>query len=256
MNLMCALGLHNWNGCKCTSCLKVRDAEHDWTKDCERCSTCGARRQGAHDWSKDCECCATCGITRPDSHSWKGCKCTQCGKIRDEAHNWQLDCLTCSICGKHNYGTLSGHDWNGCRCNKCVKTRDEGHDWDGCKCRICGKTAHDWRDGTTCSKCGEKHRSSEWSDIDMTRMENRAPNICGKCNQWLDVIIQLKYAYCPICNKKYCESCLEYPRGFGSGPLTEGVMEAWRDNREELLRLRCFRCPSDHILKTPSWYRG
>lgn len=82
MPLMCLIGRHKWNGCKCLACGKVRKA-HDWTKDCGVCITCGERRHDAHDWS--------------------GCKCRTCGTVRQRAlsendHQWN-DALTCTRCG-------------------------------------------------------------------------------------------------------------------------------------------------------------
>jgi hypothetical protein len=44
MTVSCTLGLHNWNGCKCIKCGKVRDEGHDWGKDCKKCERCGATR--------------------------------------------------------------------------------------------------------------------------------------------------------------------------------------------------------------------
>lgn len=68
MGIKCMIGIHDWQGCKCSQCGKTRDQDHDWKKDCEKCSRCGKTRNGAHDW--------------------QGCKCSKCGKIRDRDHDW------------------------------------------------------------------------------------------------------------------------------------------------------------------------
>ena len=41
MSIKCKLGFHNWDGCKCTDCEKIRNEQHDCLKDCEKCSKCG-----------------------------------------------------------------------------------------------------------------------------------------------------------------------------------------------------------------------
>ena len=159
MKLKCALGLHSWNGCKCVSCQKIRDGEHDWAADCEKCAVCGVARQGAHDWAKDCEKCARCGKTRAGFHSWNGCKCSQCGTVRDEEHSWAKDCGKCSICGELRD---NAHAWDGCKCSKCGLTRNEGHKWNGCKCSKCGATQHKWDVKTrTCLTCGQRKPPKE-----------------------------------------------------------------------------------------------
>ena len=89
MTFYCKIGLHSWNGCKCTKCSKVRNEEHDWSRDCDKCSKCGQKRK--------------------DQHDWNGCKCNNCGKIRDEQHDWSSDCEECSICSKKRIIT---HTWD------------------------------------------------------------------------------------------------------------------------------------------------
>ena len=71
MGIMCLLGLHRWQGCKCSACGKTRDKGHDWTRDCERCEACGT--------------------TRAEAHVWNGCRCSACGMGRDEGHQWIRD---------------------------------------------------------------------------------------------------------------------------------------------------------------------
>jgi hypothetical protein len=41
---MCNLGMHTWEGCKCTACGKTRDEEHKWDDGCTggyKCERCG-----------------------------------------------------------------------------------------------------------------------------------------------------------------------------------------------------------------------
>ena len=120
MSIKCTLGFHSWGGCTCTVCGKVRDEQHDWSKDCEKCSKCGKTRENYHDWSKDCEKCSKCGKVE-EHHDWsKDCeKCFKCGKV-EEHHNWSKDCEKCSNCGKTRENQ---HDWNinSKKCSKCSK---------------------------------------------------------------------------------------------------------------------------------------
>ncbi len=98
MSIKCTLGFHTWDGCKCTVCGKVREEQHDWSKDCDKCSKCGKARENQHNWSKDCE------------------KCSICGKTRQNQHDWLKDCEMCSKCGKTSQNT---HVWTNCKCDKC-----------------------------------------------------------------------------------------------------------------------------------------
>jgi len=85
MNIKCTLGCHGWEGCKCRSCGKVRDEDHDWSKDCEKCANCEA--------------------TRKDRHHIQGCQCSICGS---EFHAWGAETKiapmiyshSCERCGK------------------------------------------------------------------------------------------------------------------------------------------------------------
>src|ERR1017187_9253464 len=74
----CALGRHEWEGCRCVHCGK----------------TC-------HEW-ESCRC-ARCGTVREEDHDWDSCTCTVCNKLRDESHeshDWAKDCEKGSKCGK------------------------------------------------------------------------------------------------------------------------------------------------------------
>lgn len=115
MSLKCKIGLHSWDGCKCSECKKTRDEQHDWSKDCEECSKCGKIRYEQHDWSMDCEKCSKCGKLRVAQHDWNGCKCSKCGKIRDEQHEWvECNCFKCGV---------EQHVWIGDICQNCSKKR-------------------------------------------------------------------------------------------------------------------------------------
>lgn len=78
MTIKCKIGLHTWNGCKCSVCKKSRDSEHDWTKDCEKCSQCGKTREFFHDYTKDCLVCAKCGKYSRYRHEWNVNVCINC----------------------------------------------------------------------------------------------------------------------------------------------------------------------------------
>lgn len=68
INLNCILGRHNWDGCKCTSCGKIRK----YPKNIRR---------------------------YPNFHKWNGCRCAACGEQRDSGHNWNGE-MVCRICGR------------------------------------------------------------------------------------------------------------------------------------------------------------
>ena len=144
MSLKCKIGFHNWVGCKCTNCEKIRDERHEW-KGC-KCLKCDKTRDEQHDWSQDCEKCSVCSKIITNQHDWtKDCdKCSKCGKTRDEKHDWSKDCEKCSKCGK---------------------SRENQHDWKGCKCSKCGIENHLW-EGHICVKCGNyksvKIKTQEW----------------------------------------------------------------------------------------------
>ncbi len=86
MSILCKIGIHKWDGCRCIYCGIIRDEYHDWSIDCEKCVRCGKTRYNAHDWSRDCEKCLKCGLTRQHSHSWVGNKCSQCGSKRGDEY--------------------------------------------------------------------------------------------------------------------------------------------------------------------------
>ena len=99
MSVKCKMGIHQWDGCICTVCNKIRSAEHDTSEDCEKCSRCGTVFINQHDWRKDCEKCSICGKTREYGHSWEdNCeKCSICGKTRSNMHKMVKG--VCTVCG-------------------------------------------------------------------------------------------------------------------------------------------------------------
>ena len=157
MNLKCAIGLHDWKGCKCANCGKTRDEAHDWSG-C-KCSICGKTRDEGHDWAADCEICCRCGTHRSNAHNWAAdCeRCSRCGSQRGSAHDWHRDCETCAACGKQRTGA---HDWSR-DCHVC------------CKCGHRRETAHSFLPGATkCSMCEsprialEAAAVSDWAAVE------------------------------------------------------------------------------------------
>lgn len=85
MNLLCMLGKHDWQGCKCEKCGTVRDSDHEFYED--------------RSYGRCCSCtCRICGKKIDKDHYWIGCKCNDCGKTRDEEHTFENG--ICSVCGK------------------------------------------------------------------------------------------------------------------------------------------------------------
>ena len=105
--LLCKIGLHDWNHCKCNRCGVKRGFDHQWLG-C-KCGTCGNKRDVDHNWS---ECrCRICGKTR---HIWKVINlekksCSTCegsGQILEEPYfpvpgeyYYEQDQKPCSKCG-------------------------------------------------------------------------------------------------------------------------------------------------------------
>jgi len=169
--LLCALGIHSWDGCKCILCARTRKSlQHNW--DGCKCTGCGQTRDTGHRLV-GCKC-TRCGKVQ---HDWDGRRCTLCGEIqgsgrhsrfmvkrrrsgRDKSHHHRRVCFshtwqgcTCTLCGTTSPDE-SSHSWDGCKCIRCGRTRDKGHNCDGCKCGICGQVQHDWN-GCKCTRCGE-----------------------------------------------------------------------------------------------------
>jgi len=86
MNMKCALGIHDWTGCKCSRCDTIRTESHAWSG-C-KCENCGMVRNEQHDWPQYCEKCSKCGTTRRDSYQRRiatEISCERCGKVLGEA---------------------------------------------------------------------------------------------------------------------------------------------------------------------------
>ena len=165
MTFKCKIGLHSWDGCKCSECGKTRDEQHEWSMDCEECSKCYTTRESQHSWN-GC-LCEKCKKIRSEQHDWSKdcCKCSKCGtESESNEHDFTKDCQTCSKCGttfEKMWGF--GHQWeSNCeKCSVCGKSRKNIHVWTGCKCFICGREKHDWSaDNLICFKCGISKESA------------------------------------------------------------------------------------------------
>jgi uncharacterized protein (TIGR02145 family) len=103
------VGIHSWDGCKCTICGKIRDEHHDLSLDCEKCAKCGKVQDAdQHNWSDDCEKCSACGKIREKHHHWLiNCeKCSECGKVRQDQH--KMVSGVCQVCGQGSYTEQNG----------------------------------------------------------------------------------------------------------------------------------------------------
>jgi hypothetical protein len=72
MSFKCKIGLHSWNGCKCSICGKIRDKHHIWGE--FKCTICGKKRFDDVDWSTGGEDGFTCGTSRLYRHTKKPLK--------------------------------------------------------------------------------------------------------------------------------------------------------------------------------------
>ena len=80
MAILCHLGLHKWDGCKCSKCRECRDAEHKWNKDGCLCLKCSKEK---HEFNPGNCKCPKCGLVKHDFHQLNNYQCRRCGKIRD-----------------------------------------------------------------------------------------------------------------------------------------------------------------------------
>lgn len=72
MAFNCTIGLHKWDGCKCTECGEIRDTHHEWSNDFENCLKCG--KPHAHS-------CKTVNLSKsPGDYILLADECTVCGK--------------------------------------------------------------------------------------------------------------------------------------------------------------------------------
>jgi hypothetical protein len=158
MNIICKLGFHSWDKCKCRKCGITRDTQHVWLG-C-KCLHCDKIRD-KHDWKYNCEECITCHITRTNVHQRNGCKCIKCYTT---FHIVNDSCI-CTLCGEEV------HDLNlkSCICERCGKTV---HLLDkSCLCLRCKKKLHQY------AKVGT---SEEW-DRDWDRFRTVTKYKCQVC---------------------------------------------------------------------------
>ncbi len=94
--LLCTLGLHTWDHCRCARCGAFRDERHEWDGLCT---------------------CAVCGKTRNAFHQRAACRCRVCGA---EVHDFAPDgsrrhtCRSCGVSGAHSFAReLRWEDWGG-----------------------------------------------------------------------------------------------------------------------------------------------
>lgn len=113
MKLLCTIGLHKWEECRCSRCGAQRDTEHSWNG-CQ-CSVCKKVRNEGHEW----ELCY-CKICDLENHKWEHCRCRECGKDRDKYHLIDSNTCKCEICG------LYEHAFQPFRCATCDDSYAEG----------------------------------------------------------------------------------------------------------------------------------
>lgn len=63
MSLKAFFCSHQWKGCTCAKCARVRDSHH-WLDDGCRCRRCNLVRGESHDWSEALKC-KSCGTSCP-----------------------------------------------------------------------------------------------------------------------------------------------------------------------------------------------
>lgn len=136
MSVKCSIGVHDWSGCTCLECGKIRNSHHDLAKDCEKCEKCGQEFEDEHNWSKDCEKCSACGKTRAAAHHWlNNCeKCSTCGQTRKDIHK-MVDGM-CSLCGHGVFTDTDGKKYKVVKIGNQIimsenyaKIPDEGNFW-------------------------------------------------------------------------------------------------------------------------------
>ena len=159
MNIICKLGFHSWNGCKCRKCSITRDEQHNWKKNCEKCSICNKSRENVHQ-RKGCSC-INCHTT---FHTVKDCICSKCLK---EFHEFDLYNF------EFGFGSPSlVKNINACFCKKCRQTIHLLN-YNSHKCDRCGQTFHQY------IKVGEtwSTRDTDW-DVQRTVSKYRC-KVCG-----------------------------------------------------------------------------
>ena len=136
MSLKCLFG-HQWNGCKCERCGKIRDEGHNFVpvagKCIEKCTICGKECTVSHQWNK-CKC-KVCGQTRitgslndhdfPYINGELSCTCTICGYNAGKWHHWE-------------YSYVKGQAGHKRVCSICGATDTFEHYFENGKCTYCG----------------------------------------------------------------------------------------------------------------------
>lgn len=146
--------IHDWDGCRCRICNRLRPGDSDHEYDNCVCKKCGIAK----------------GVNE-QGHDWDGCKCRICKSARDSGHEY-VNCV-CKRCWKTMSAGEQGHDWNGCKCTNCAAIRDSDHDWDGCRCRACGAT-----------RCRDEDYGHSWEYLygsDQNDWYNTSTYKCIKC---------------------------------------------------------------------------
>lgn len=171
MSLLCTLGGHRWNGCKCENCFKKRDERHHWNG-C-RCTVCGEKRDVDHHWKgvivhaverqemrrnrtttgpTTARCAVTAKKSREVEHAWVGPQCWQhCGKCHipyvEYPEHHEFD---------HSRGSADL-----CTCIKCDRYCHDFDGWSSCWCLRCRQFCHSFVSyagscgSEQCERCGE-----------------------------------------------------------------------------------------------------
>jgi hypothetical protein len=93
---------HEWSGCKCEKCGRIRDSGHIWSN-C-KCKKCGRVRDSDHAWIKPCKC-GTCGARRVEFCEFTNGRCRICG---ERCPHRKFDRCVCTACGECACGLCGG----------------------------------------------------------------------------------------------------------------------------------------------------
>lgn len=74
MNLKCAMGLHDWGGCKCNKCGKTRDEGHEWV-------SIGPNPVDKQYCRSECQ---RCHAHKDEEHAWIEWRCKRCRVAIDD----------------------------------------------------------------------------------------------------------------------------------------------------------------------------
>ena len=101
MGVRCWIGIHQWNGCQCTQCKRVRNTEHSWNSTGCICVICGKTN---HDW-----------VITDQERTWTECV---------DSPGWECnDCY--NEIGKHCSGGIRRGGRTEYRCRKCGEVKVE-----------------------------------------------------------------------------------------------------------------------------------